>query len=97
MFSIFGICPSENPTTAVLSEMRINRIAKETDRSRPENITYDCRKILRTILNESGKDGFENADECRFIRIDRKLVSVVDPAELSGFAIESRNFFACEF
>lgn len=65
MFSIFGICPSENPTTAVLSEMRINRIAKETDRSRPENITYDCRKILRTILNESGKDGFENADECR--------------------------------
>ena len=42
-------------------------------------------------------DGFENADECRFIRIDRKLVSVIDPAELSGFAIESRNFFACEF
>lgn len=91
MFSIFGICPSENPTTAVLSEMRINKIAKETDRSRPENITYDCRKILRTILNKSGKDGFENADECR------KLVSVIDPAELSGFAIKSRDFFACEF
>ena len=42
-------------------------------------------------------DGFENADECQFIRIGRKLVSVVDPAELSGFAIESRDFFAREY